>query len=395
MTRADRGRASVRGRVRSLHPLAVGALAIVLAVAFATTRLEVAAHGDVTRFVVAGASFADAATLDPPLHVFDSAGYDGQFYWRMAVAPGAHELGPVHGMRVDQGIRFGRIGYPMVARALAGGRDDLVAWTLVGANLLGIGAIAAVVAAQCRRSGHHPLLGLLVAGSSGLVMALSRDLTEVLMVAALLAGMVALDRRRPWLATAGWSAAVLVHEQALVVIGAYAVARVVHLVRTRERPGAADVPWVVPAVVYAGWQLVCLAAWDQAPLAESGSKSLAAPFVGLAGLVRDWLSGDIARQEVLVPLQLLLVVALAVAALRTTLPAEQAWHRWAVGVACLLPVLLSYNVWKGPAELRQFVILPVVAWVVLVEGPAGPRRWLTGLAVVVTCATMALRVVAI
>jgi hypothetical protein len=385
----------VGARVRSLHPLAVGLVAVVLAAVFVLARLEVAADGDVTRFVVAGASFADAATLDPPLHVFDSPGYDGQFYWRMAVAPDAHELGPVHGMRMDQGIRFGRIAYPMAAWVLAAGQDGLVAWSLVGVNVLGIGAIAACAAAQCRRSGRHPLLGLLVAGSSGLVMALSRDLTEALMVATLLAGVLALDRARPWAASLAWCTAVLVHEQVLLVVAAYAVVRVVRVVRRQDRPGRWDAPWLAPALAYAGWQLVCAIRWDHLPVLQSGSKNLDVPFVGLGGLVGDWLSGDIARQEVLFPLQLALVVWLAVAAFRTPLPAERAWQRLGVGAGLLLPILLSYNVWKGPAELRQFVIVPALAWFVLIEGPTGPRRSLVGLAVLVTCATMALRVVAV
>jgi hypothetical protein len=378
-----------------MGPLAVALLAIALASVFVLCRWSFAADGDVSRFVVAGKAFADPATIDPPIHVFDSSGYDGQFYWRMAVAPDAHDLSPAHGMRIDQGIRFGRIGYPTVAWLGALGADQRVPWALVGVNVLGIGAIAGCVASYCRRRGLDPLYGLLVAGSSGLVMALSRDLTEVLMIAGLVAGIVALDRGRVALTAAAWAFAVVVHEQALLVVGAYAVARIIDLARRRRRPERADAAWIVPAIAFAGWQLICLARWDELPVSASGSKNLGLPFAGLIGLASDWLSGDIARQEVLFPLQLLFVMALTVVALRTRLSASEAWLKAAVAAGALLAVLISYNVWKQPAELRQIAILPALAWITVLSTPTPPPRWLTTLGIVATCATAALRIVAI
>ena len=354
-----------------MGPLAVALLAIALASVFVLCRWSFAADGDVSRFVVAGKAFADPATIDPPIHVFDSSGYDGQFYWRMAVAPDAHDLSPAHGMRIDQGIRFGRIGYPTVAWLGALGADQRVPWALVGVNVLGIGAIAGCVASYCRRRGLDPLYGLLVAG------------------------IVALDRGRVALTAAAWAFAVVVHEQALLVVGAYAVARIIDLARRRRRPERADAAWIVPAIAFAGWQLICLARWDELPVSASGSKNLGLPFAGLIGLASDWLSGDIARQEVLFPLQLLFVMALTVVALRTRLSASEAWLKAAVAAGALLAVLISYNVWKQPAELRQIAILPALAWITVLSTPTPPPRWLTTLGIVATCATAALRIVAI
>jgi hypothetical protein len=327
--------------------------------------------------------------------VFDSSGYDGQFYWRMAVAPDAHELSAVHGVRLDQGIRLGRVGYPVAAWLGALGHDDAVAWSLVVVNVLGIGAIAGAAALTCRRHGLDPRLGLLVAGSSGLVMALSRDLTEVLMVAGLVAGMAALDARRPVWAAVAWSFAVLVHEQALLVVGVFALVRIVDLVRSRRRPGAPDAAWAAPILAFAAWQAICDARWGSVPVAASGSKNLGLPLTGLGGLVRDWLQGDIPRQEVLFPIQLVFVVALAVTALRSRSRPDDRWQRIAVVGGVLLAVLISYNVWKQPAELRQISILPAVAWMTIMCADVRPPRSLVAFAVLVTGATVALRVVAV
>ena len=82
-------------------------------------------------------------------------------------------------------------------------------------------------------------------------------------------------------------------------------------------------------------------------------------------------------------------------AFRTPLAPEARWQRIAVASGALLAVLISYNVWKQPAELRQIAILPAVGWMTILSGPDAPARWLVGLAVVVTAATLALRIVAI
>jgi hypothetical protein len=51
---------------------------------------------------------------------------------------------------------------------------------------------------------------------------------------------------------------------------------------------------------------------------------------------------------------------------------------WALLTASVLAVALSQQVWVGPAELRQFVVLSTLAWLVML---VSPRRVPTALVV--------------
>src|SRR5690606_27140200 len=162
---------------------------------------------------------------DGHLHVFPSAGYDGQFYWRLAVDPTEWGRDRHHGVAFDSAYRAPRIGYPTVAHLAAGGRADLVVWSLVAVNVAAVGVVAHAAARLAGGAGRDPLGGLAVAAAPGLVLALGRDLTECVTVAGLVGGIAALAARRPLLATGAWTLAVLSREQALLLVGAYAAWR--------------------------------------------------------------------------------------------------------------------------------------------------------------------------
>ena len=234
--------ARVAAIAERLTPWQVGALAALAMALFVGGRLLVAADTDVTRFVVAGTAWVDPATVDPPIHVFDSSGYDGQFYWRLAIAPGERDEPAVHGVTLDNATRATRVTYPALATLGALGQPGLVAWSLVGVNVAAFGVLAGMAAAFARDRGHAAVAGLLVAASSGLVMSVARDLCEVVMVAAVVAGVVAVGRRRYGWAALAWAVAVLAHEQAVYVVAAYGLYRLAVDVRRDRRLGAPTWP---------------------------------------------------------------------------------------------------------------------------------------------------------
>lgn len=146
------------GWVERLTPVHVGLLASALALAFVGARLAVPADGDVSRLVVAGDEFTDPAAVEPEIHVLeDSGGYDGQFFWRLAVDPLEWDTSaPHHGVQFDNAYRPPRIVYPLLAWLAAAGQPGLVAYTLVGVNVVGCGVVAGLAARlarsrQCRR----------------------------------------------------------------------------------------------------------------------------------------------------------------------------------------------------------------------------------------------------
>lgn len=228
-------------RLAGLRPAHVGLLAAGIALAFVALRLIVAADGDITRFVVAGDTFVarSAAPGDPdPPHAFPGNGYDGQFYWRLAVDPAAWDVASHDGVAFDGAYRAPRVGYPLVAWLASAGRPALVAWTLVGVNVAAVGVVASGGSLIATRAGRSPVWGLAVAAAPGLVLALGRDLAEPVTVACLVGGIAALQHGRWGVATVAWSYAVLTREQALLTVGAYAAWRLCAYAVDR-RPGPA------------------------------------------------------------------------------------------------------------------------------------------------------------
>ena len=103
----------------------------------------------------------------------DRIGYDGQFYYFLAVDP-------THGRDYMDapGIIYSRIGYPMTARALSGGNPTLIPYMMVLVNILAAVGGTLAVAFFLRRHGLPPALALLYGFYPGLILAVLRDLTE-------------------------------------------------------------------------------------------------------------------------------------------------------------------------------------------------------------------------
>jgi hypothetical protein len=50
-------------------------------------RVAIALHGNLSGLVLAGTTYVDPAEAPHGLHVFWGGGYDGQFYYRLALDP--------------------------------------------------------------------------------------------------------------------------------------------------------------------------------------------------------------------------------------------------------------------------------------------------------------------
>jgi hypothetical protein len=433
--------ASLPERLRGfgrLRPAQVGLIGTAIALLLVVLRLLVAADGDIGRFVVAGSTFVDPAAeaggAGRP-HVFPSHGYDGQFFWRLAVDPTEWRLGSHDGVAFDGGYRATRIAYPVLAHLAAGGQAGLVVWSLVGVNLAAVGVVAYAGARIATHGGRDAVWGLVVAAAPGLVMALGRDLAECVTVACVVGGIAALQVNRPLVATGTWTLAVLTREQALLTIGAYAAWRVLTLVRERRavtapaamtgRPvhqtGAAgpaypagtgldggpappsggfglhDLPWVAPVIVFGVWQAVLWGDTGRLPIAAAGGTNLVPPFTDLVPGLVGWAEGDLGRIHAVAPLQLAVTVALVVLAGRAarSVPAADRYVVLALGLATLAATCLAAGIWRDPSDLRHLVDVGVLSWVVLLASRRRLPPWAAAATAVAWVATAAARVVAI
>jgi hypothetical protein len=331
----------------------VTAFASTLALAYVLLAWLTWAHRDITRFIQVGRFFV-AGPQHAGVHVVPRSGYDGQFYYRFALDPW-HLAGRVGGIAVDSPIRRQRIFYSLVVWVLSGGGSAaLVPWLLVAVNLAAVAALAYLGATFAQATGHDAWWGLAFLAFAGFVSSLTRDLTELLSSALILAALVALQRGRPWPGTASLVLAVLTRETAMLVVAALATDRIWRLLRRQARIGAVDAAWVLPGAAFLGWQLVVAHWYGTAPIrAERDNRGT--PGGALAHALWRVVLHPAPASAVfglgIVSLALLTVLALPSG---RAVDAHPTLHlRIGLGLAVALAVSLSAQVWNGdPFELR-------------------------------------------
>ncbi len=372
----DRPRVGVSTRGDSVW--SPGIVMLILAVAVTGARLLAVGHGDISRFVVAGRAQVDPSAAPPDLHVFPGGGYDGQFAYRLALAPYDLRV-DAHGIVIDSPLRLQRIAYPTLSWLVAAGRSQWVAAALVAVNILALAALGLLGGILARDHGRRPLWGLLLAGFPGFLFSLSRDLTEIVAAVGVVAGLLAWRRHRPTVAGMAFTVAVLARETALLAVVAMAVGHLAAWRRGVSRPCGARV-WALPIITFGLWQLVCVWKAHGVPMLAGTGDNIVAPLTGLFPSAVAWF-GDVTRHPgamlptllaILALLQLAalgVTAGLAVARLHTTTgptgPTGTFEVRVGFVLALLLAISLSGFVLRTPASFRQLVDLHVFAAVVL------------------------------
>ncbi len=227
------------------NPIAAAVIALLGWLAFVLARWQTWAAGHISLFIMAGHVYSGPAHLP---HV-PSKGYDGQFYYRLALNPfNWHQT--AYGITMDHNYRYTRIGYPVVAWILSLGQHHLVPTVLVVVNLICIGIVGWLGGMFARESGRHALWGLLFVAYFGLVISIGRDTSEPLADACMLGGLLAYRHSRYVLAALLIAYGVITNEPILVAAAAIGLTRLYEMYRRRARPGMADLVWVLPGAAY-------------------------------------------------------------------------------------------------------------------------------------------------
>jgi hypothetical protein len=264
------------------RPAAAALIATLLALGFTLARWQTWAQGKISRFILVGMHFATPSQLPPGMPVAKTYGYDGQFFYRLALNP-LNFGHTAYGITMDRPYRFMRIGYPALTWLLSAGQHWLVPVMLVAVNIAAIGALGWLGARFALDGGRHALVGLLVPGYFGLITSLSRDTAEPLAAACLLAGLLAIRARRPVLAAFFLAYGALTRETVMVAVAAIAILRVIGVLRHRihqghgVRPGRDDLAWVIPAAVFTAWEVVVKLATGSIPLLADGGRNAGTP----------------------------------------------------------------------------------------------------------------------
>lgn len=312
-----------------LTPARVAALALLAGLAVVGLRL--AAHdGNSTAFARFGADIVDVDAAPDGAFLNEGAGYDGQFFYRIARAP-TSRADQVDGIELDRpAFRTRRIVYPATAWVLSlGGQQPLVPWALIATNLAALTVLAGAVATIARDEGAPTWLGLVAAGWPGFLVALTGDLAELTAAAILACALLALRRKR-WLGAAALLAlAMLAREStAVIALGVLGAAWARHLPFSRRLglASADDGPpgWVgaLPLVALLAW-LGLVDSWWSGRQGDTQLAQTADQFgLPLTGPIRQIgtfaanLADSVSTYQFLQFLIVLLVVGTAGAALR-------------------------------------------------------------------------------
>ncbi|MGH8989331.1 MAG: hypothetical protein ACRDXC_12200 [Acidimicrobiales bacterium] len=345
-------------------------MAAVAGTAFVLGRLFVVAKADMSRFVMAGSHFVNAAEVPNGLHVFSGSGYDGQFYYRLALDP-ADLARSAFGITLDSWFRIQREGMSVLAWLASGGQHQLVPEAIVAVNLSALVALGWLSGLVARDAGRHAGWGMLLAGYWGFLFSIGRDLPEVVASCFLVGGLVALRRARPVLAGVVLACAVLTLETTLDVVVAIALVALFQILRHRRPPGASDVAWVLPGLAFVGWQLTGWAVTGFLPMRSDAGDNLGLPIVHMVGAVFHYAT-HLTSPSSLVWLGELFVLGVvtvmaAWSLLRSRAPA---WEKSAWVVASLVALSLARGVWYGLATFRGFEDVYLLSVIVLI----GSRR---------------------
>ena len=365
------------------RPATAALIAGLVALAFTLVRWQTWAHGRIGRFILVGRHFATSSQLPPGMPVAKTYGYDGQFFYRLAINPlNFHHT--AYGITMDRPYRFMRIGYPALTWLVSAGQHSLVPVMLVAVNIAAIAALGWLGARFALDGGRHALAGLLVPGYFGLLTSLSRDTAEPLAAACLLAGLLAVRARRPVLAAFFLAFGALTRETVMVAVAAIAILRVIGMVRDSihkghgARPGRDDLAWLVPAAAFAAWEIVVKLATGSVPLLADGGRNAGAPFIAPVQAFRHNL-GHIHlhqfEQYDLWFLELAVLVAFSVAALLCLRSTSAPVHERLAFVLYLVEIcVVTPSTWNSlDADMRSFIEAYLLAVIILLGTPRRPR----------------------
>ncbi|MBU2540870.1 MAG: hypothetical protein KJ593_03110 [Candidatus Omnitrophica bacterium] len=239
-------------------------------------------------FIEAGEMFCDPDLVPDGLRVLgdNSAGYDGQFYYRMALDP--------FGFKTDDfGITFDapsyrqqRIMYPLIVWGLSLGRPELVPIMMILVNYFALCLIAYLGGLFAQSMKQHALWGLIFAIYPGFILSFARDLAEIVAVCFLFLSLFLLRNNKHLFATLFLTLAMFTRETTLMVAVA---ALLIRFLVTDEGKSNDKLKWyffVIPIVSYFGWQLFLFLKWAEWPFPVS-SYNFGLPLLGIINFFKD------------------------------------------------------------------------------------------------------------
>jgi hypothetical protein len=360
-----------------------------------------ARHGfDTSVFIVAGDRYVTAAQTPAPIIVRPhSDGYDGQFYYRLALAPLSSQMQAYGVTLVHPAWRMQRILLPLCAYLLSGGQPSAVPAALFAVNLAGLFAIG-WLAMQIARAEKFPLaVPLCIAAWPGLLIALTHDTTEILAASLLLAAIAAWRAHRPAACALMLALASLTRETAILAAAGILLVQLWHTARPAGRPRdwRALACAAAPLVAFLLWRHLVATLWQETPQAHGIAHNAGWPLQGWAQAILASLLGQpvgFAPRPRDLTMRATMLAGIATISWFCIGAARAAWHAlqhradaalaaaWLL-VFALMTVLTANGPFIDPtAYFRAFTECWVLGWVLLGTAPARLPRpaWMCAVA---------------
>ena len=276
-------------------------------------------------FVVAGDKYCDPTLVPANLVVLeDSDGYDGQFFYRIALDPFTTKEVDF-GIRLDRSpYRHQRILYPLLVWLLSFGIPSLAPAAMILVNYVTLCIMAWLASLYSKSLSKHSLWGILLPLYPGFVLTLSRDLAEILEVCLLVAGLLCLRKSKLAPATILVSLAVFTKETALLVPVGALLLWCYGGVGGRRFSDIEPHFFIVPLLCYFFWQLVLFFIWQKFPII-SGQPNIGVPLVGFLGFFFN-VAGMKTKVELFFLVELIFVLAFAVGVFSSLRSTKNMWQ---------------------------------------------------------------------
>lgn len=362
-------------------PFASMAITALLYSLFLLAKLE-RKDFDASSFVIAGGEFVSTEQIPEGLTWFSIyGGYDGVFYYRLALDPFTRTL-------TDFGITFDtpryrqqRILYPLLVMALSLGRPLAVPWALILVNYVALCAMGLIGGMIARRAGRRALWGLVFPLYGGFLLSLTRDLAEIVELCLVMTALLSLVRGRHLLAGALLAAAVLAKETALLLVAGTGLVWIHRAWKQRELGGWQ--PIAIPVAIWGLWQIRLQHVWGVS-LEREIHNNIGPPLVAFLDFLAR--TADLRNRfhrtwfiEIVLLLLMVAVVALALRRVRGMAGEKLSWLLYLA-----LVFSLTCAVWcEDWAFLRAGSELYVLSCMLLLHTPAryrivGLMPWIAG-----------------
>jgi hypothetical protein len=284
-------------------------------------------------------------------------GYDGQFFYHIAVSLSPEEL--ITFLDVPA-YRFQRILYPLLAHIIGLGNPVFIPWTLIGisliAHLIGTGALSELLRGYGVWIGYSLIYSLWV----GVVGPIGLDLSEPLAFALVIGGLLARSREKHVAGAFLLTAAMFAKETTAI----FWLAALVADLLAKNQPARSIRSLLLGGSFFAIWQLVLFLQFGSFGIGSGGAMATpfeVIPFMGL------WRIGYVSLPALLLflaifgPTILVPTVWALIASIRALAEKHLGINSWSLLFNALLIVALPFSTFREPLGLVRIATGLVLA----------------------------------